>query len=119
MHGFDDQGAQFDAEGQLRQLVDRGRPQEAFEARTAKLVKQFDDYVAIDDLHVKGKLTLGENIADLGGLTVAYDALQKALADAGKSPTRRSTATPRTSASSSTGRRCGAATSRRKSSRCA
>ncbi len=50
-----------------------------FEGRTAKLVKQFDDYVALEDLHVKGKLTLGENIADLGGLNVAYDALQVAL----------------------------------------
>ena len=57
-----------------------------FEARTAKLVQQFDDYESIDGIHVKGELTLGENIADLGGLTVAYDALQKALADAGKDP---------------------------------
>src|SRR3546814_6237644 len=54
-----------------------------FEARTAKLVQQFDDYESIDGLHVKGELTLGENIADLGGLTVAHDALLKALADAG------------------------------------
>ena len=99
-------------QGQQRQLVDGGRPK-GFEARTGKLVKQFDDYVAIDGMHVKGQLTLGENIADLGGITVAYDALQKALADEPASRrTRRSTATPRTSASSSTGRRCGAATSR-------
>jgi putative endopeptidase len=85
LHGYDDQGAQFDAKGNFVnwwQAADK----KGFESRTAKLVKQFDDYVSIDGLHVKGQLTLGENIADLGGTTVAFDALQKALADAGKSP---------------------------------
>jgi putative endopeptidase len=85
LHGYDDQGSQFDAKGNFVnwwQAADK----KGFEARTAKLVKQFDDYTSIDGLHVKGKLTLGENIADLGGTTVAFDALQKALADAGKSP---------------------------------
>ncbi len=85
LHGYDDQGSQFDAKGNFAnwwQDADR----KGFEARTKKLVQQFDDYTSIDGLHVKGQLTLGENIADLGGLTVAYDALQKALADAGKSP---------------------------------
>ncbi|HEY0309833.1 MAG TPA: M13-type metalloendopeptidase [Luteimonas sp.] len=85
LHGYDDQGSQFDAEGNFAnwwQDADR----KGFEARTAKLVKQFDDYESIDGLHVKGELTLGENIADLGGLTVAYDAYRKALADAGTDP---------------------------------
>ncbi|MFC7302246.1 M13 family metallopeptidase [Cognatiluteimonas weifangensis] len=85
LHGYDDQGSQFDASGNFAnwwQDADR----KGFEARTKKLVQQFDDYVSIDGIHVKGQLTLGENIADLGGLTVAYDALQKALADAGMSP---------------------------------
>ncbi|MDB6163732.1 MAG: peptidase [Xanthomonadaceae bacterium] len=85
LHGYDDQGAQFDAKGNFVnwwQTADK----KGFESRTAKLVKQFDDYRSIDNLPVKGKLTLGENIADLGGTTVAFDALQKALADAGKSP---------------------------------
>ena len=78
-HGYDDQGAQFDAQGNLKNWwTDDDKKQ--FEARTDRLVKQFDDYVAIDALHVHGKQTLGENIADLGGLNVAYDALQKALA---------------------------------------
>ncbi len=84
LHGYDDQGAQFDAKGNFVnwwQAADK----KGFESRTAKLVKQFDDYASIDGLHVKGQLTLGENIADLGGLTVSYDALHKALADAGKS----------------------------------
>jgi len=82
LHGYDDQGSQFDAKGNFAnwwQEADR----KGFEARTDKLVQQFDDYESIDGIHVKGELTLGENIADLGGLTVAYDALQKALADAG------------------------------------
>ena len=85
LHGYDDQGSQFDAEGNFAnwwQDADR----KGFEARTAKLVQQFDDYESIDGLHVKGALTLGENIADLGGLTVAYDAYRKALADAGTDP---------------------------------
>jgi len=75
LHGFDDEGSQFDAQGNLRDWwtkQDRTR----FEARTAKLVKQFDAYVPIDDLHINGKLTLGENIADLGGLQVAWDAFK-------------------------------------------
>jgi putative endopeptidase len=85
LHGYDDQGAQFDAKGNFAdwwQAADK----KGFQARTGKLVKQFDDYVSIDGIHVKGQLTLGENIADLGGTTVAFDALQKALADAGKTP---------------------------------
>jgi putative endopeptidase len=78
-HGYDDQGAQFDAQGNFKNWwTDDDKKQ--FESRTDKLAKQFDEYVAIDDLHVHGKQTLGENIADLGGLNVAFDALQKALA---------------------------------------
>jgi putative endopeptidase len=79
LHGYDDQGAQFDAMGNNvnwwseKDLAD-------FQTRTGKLASQFDDYVGVDDIHVNGKLTLGENIADLGGLTVAYDALQRELA---------------------------------------
>ena len=84
LHGYDDQGSQFDATGNFNNWWTKA-DRDGFESRTAKLVKQFDDYVAIDGLHVKGQLTLGENIADLGGLNVAWDAYQKALADAGKS----------------------------------
>ena len=85
MHGYDDQGSQFDAKGNFAnwwQAADK----KGFEARTAKLVKQFDDYRSIESLPVKGQLTLGENIADLGGVTVSFDALQKALTDASKAP---------------------------------
>ncbi|MGA9334351.1 MAG: M13 family metallopeptidase [Rudaea sp.] len=79
-HGYDDEGSQFDAHGNLKNWWTPADKKQ-FEARTDKLVKQFDAYVAIDGMHVHGKQTLGENIADLGGLNVAYDALQKALAD--------------------------------------
>ncbi|MBB3826101.1 M13 family metallopeptidase [Xanthomonas arboricola] len=80
-HGFDDQGSQFDGAGNN---VNWWTPQDrkAFEARTDVLVKQFDAYVPLPNhptLHVNGKLTLGENIADLGGPNIAYDALQTAL----------------------------------------
>jgi putative endopeptidase len=80
-HGFDDEGSQFDGDGNNLNWwtkADRAK----FDARTARLVKQFDAYVPLPDhpdKHVNGQLTLGENIADLGGLNVAYDALQAAL----------------------------------------
>ena len=74
MHGFDDQGSKFDAKGNMTSWwTDDDRKQ--FEARTLKLVEQFDRYESAG-LNVNGKLTLGENIGDLGGLLVAYDAFQ-------------------------------------------
>ena len=81
-HGFDDSGSQFDGAGNNVNWwtqEDRDR----FDERTAKLVAQFDAYAPIPaqpDKHVNGKLTLGENIGDLGGLSFAYDALQAATA---------------------------------------
>lgn len=81
LHGYDDQGSQFDKDGNNINWWSE-QDLKNFQARTGKLVAQFDDYVAIDGLHVKGQLTLGENIADLGGLTVAYDAMK--LAEAGQ-----------------------------------
>ena len=78
MHGFDDQGSKFDAQGNMESWwTDEDR--ERFEARTRHLVDQYSAYVAVDDLHVNGELTLGENIGDLAGLTMAYHALQRAL----------------------------------------
>jgi len=77
-HGFDDKGSQFDAQGNNSNWWTED-DRKKFTDRADKLVAQFDNYVALEDLHVKGKLTLGENIADLGGLNVAYDALQMAL----------------------------------------
>ena len=78
-HGFDDQGRKSDAEGNLRDWW-TPEDQKAYDARAGLVQKQFDGFVAIDSLHVNGKLTLGENLADLGGLSISYGALQKALA---------------------------------------
>ena len=83
LHGYDDQGSQFDAQGNFNNWWTKA-DMDGFQSRTARLVKQFDEYVAIDGIHVNGKLTLGENIADLGGLNVSWDAYQKALKEAGK-----------------------------------
>ncbi len=78
-HGFDDEGSKFDAKGNLADwwtTLDKI----AFTARTQMVEREYDGFTPIDTLHINGKLTLGENIADLGGLTIAYDALQKAIA---------------------------------------
>ncbi len=77
-HHFDDQGAKYDAKGQL---TDWWTPKDVanFNALTGKLGAQYDAYEPLPGLHVKGQLTMGENIADLAGLTVAYDAYHKAL----------------------------------------
>ncbi|MDP9122261.1 MAG: M13 family metallopeptidase, partial [Acidobacteriota bacterium] len=78
-HGFDDQGRQFDASGNLREWWSPADIKR-FDERAALVARQFDDFVAIGDTHVNGKLTLGEDIADLGGLRIAYAAFHKALA---------------------------------------
>lgn len=74
-HGFDDQGSRFDKEGNLNEWW-TAEDRERFQALTSQLIKQFDAYFPFEDLSVNGTFTLGENIADLGGLSVAYDALQ-------------------------------------------
>ncbi|HAM37066.1 MAG TPA: peptidase M13 [Elusimicrobia bacterium] len=77
-HGFDDVGAQFDGDGMLRNWW-TPQDKDAFEARAAKLVDQYDAFEPLPGVHVNGKLTLGENIGDLGGLTVAFRAYQLSL----------------------------------------
>lgn len=84
-HGFDDQGALFDPEGNLKNWW-TPEDQKAFNQRTQCIVDEYDQFVAVDDVHVRGKLTLGENTADNGGLRIAYMALMKSLADSGKQP---------------------------------
>ena len=75
-HGFDDQGSKFDGKGnQVEWWTEADR--EAFEKRTDRLVQQFNGYAPLPskpDLHINGELTLGENLADLGGLNAAFDA---------------------------------------------
>lgn len=77
-HGFDDQGRQYDKEGNLRDWWTK-EDAENFKKQTQVLVDQFNAFIIADSLKVDGNLTLGENIADLGGITVSYVALQKAL----------------------------------------
>jgi len=82
-HGFDDQGSKMDHKGNLKSWwtpEDRKR----FEAKAKKVEKQFNAYEVADGLKVNGKLTLGENIADLGGLSIAFDAYQLALSRTGR-----------------------------------
>jgi putative endopeptidase len=77
-HGFDDQGSRFDADGNLNNWwtsEDRAR----FRAKSDKLIQQYDACLVVDDLHINGRLTLGENLADLGGVAIAYAAYQKSL----------------------------------------
>jgi putative endopeptidase len=74
-HGFDDSGSQYDKDGTLRNWW---TPEDLtnFKAKTGKLVNQFNAYNVLDTIHVNGKLTLGENIGDLGGLNAAYEAFK-------------------------------------------
>ena len=82
-HGFDDEGSKFDAKGNLKSWwTDEDRKR--FEAKAKKVEKQFNAYTVADGVKVNGKLTLGENIADLGGLSIAFDAYQLHLARTGR-----------------------------------
>jgi putative endopeptidase len=75
-HGFDDEGRQFDAKGNLKTWW---KPQDSvkFTQHAQMLVNQFNGYVVLDSLHINGKATLGENIADLGGIVLGVDAFKK------------------------------------------
>jgi putative endopeptidase len=75
-HGFDDQGRQYDGDGSLHNWwsnIDADK----FKVRANQVVEQFNGFTVLDTLHVNGKLTLGENLADLGGLNIAYEAFKK------------------------------------------
>jgi putative endopeptidase len=77
-HGFDDQGRLYNKDGNLEEWWE---PEDAekFSNLTQTLIDQYNAFVAINDMTLDGKLTLGENIADYGGLTIAYHALQKSF----------------------------------------
>jgi len=75
-HGFDDEGSQFDEKGNLRNWWTKAdRPR--FNQRVGQIVRQFNGYQVLDSLHVNGKATAGENIADLGGIVIALDAFKQ------------------------------------------
>ena len=74
-HGFDDNNRKYDADGNFKnwwQLSD----DENFKTQTAKLIQQFNQYLVVDTIHLNGKLTMNENLADLGGIILAYDAFK-------------------------------------------
>lgn len=75
-HGFDDQGRKYDAEGNLKDWWTQS-DNEKFNERAKLIIEQYDSYIPVDSMHIDGKLTTGENIADLGGLTVAFTAFKK------------------------------------------
>ncbi len=75
-HGFDDQGRQFDANGNLKDWWQK-EDGDKFKARADEVAKQYDALIVLDTIHINGRLTLGENLADLGGLNIAYEAFTK------------------------------------------
>jgi putative endopeptidase len=86
-HGYDDEGRKFDGNGNLN---DWWTPDDAkaFDARSQLVVDEYNSFEVLPGIHVNGKLTLGENLADLGGVHIAYDALERDLA---KHPAKRKT----------------------------
>ncbi len=75
-HGFDDEGRQYDAQGNLRNWW-TAEDAANFKSRAERMVDQFNGYVVLDSMHINGKASLGENIADLGGVLIGYDAFKK------------------------------------------
>jgi putative endopeptidase len=82
-HGFDDEGRHYDASGNLRDWWTPGDSVH-FTGQADLMAQQFDHYIQVDTFHVNGRLTLGENIADYGGILTGYDALERALGRAGR-----------------------------------
>ncbi len=84
-HAFDDQGAQFDKDGNVENWW-TDEDYQKFKAKTQLIIDRYDTYTVLDDLHLKGALTVGENTADNGGLSIAYDAFK--LTEQGQSSTK-------------------------------
>lgn len=84
-HGFDDQGRQYDAQGRLRDWWSKATAAK-YTVKADRLAQQFDAYEPIPGVHIKGKLTLGENLADLGGLETAYAAYRRYVSRHGEPP---------------------------------
>jgi len=85
-HGFDDQGSKFDGQGNLTNWWTDSDRQE-FDKRTSCLAGQYQEFIVVDDVHLNGRLTLGENTADNGGIRIALAALHKAMASKGTTDT--------------------------------
>jgi putative endopeptidase len=77
-HAFDDRGRKFDSGANLRDWWSAA-DKTAFEERSSRAIAEYDKYVAVDTLHVNGRQTLSENLADIGGLKLAYAALERSL----------------------------------------
>ena len=84
-HGFDDEGSKFDALGNLREWWTKDDRQK-FEERTQCVADQYAGYVVVDDIHINSKLTLGEDVADLGGEILAFNAWKDATRNKGLQP---------------------------------
>ncbi len=84
-HGFDDQGSQYDAQGNLKNWWTKA-DREKFDKRTKCVADQYSEYVTVDDVHLNGNLTLGENVADLGGEILAFMAWKDATRDKNLQP---------------------------------
>lgn len=83
LHGFDDEGRRFDAEGNLREWWTPADSLHYME-RARKVVEQYSGYIVSDTTHMSGQQTLGENLADIGGLQIAWEAYQRAIARKGR-----------------------------------
>ena len=90
-HGFDDEGSQYDKEGNLKNWWSHNDSIQ-FVARTKNIINQFNNYTMLDTIHINGSLTTGENSADLGGLNLAYDAFK--MTKEGKDTTKIDSFTP-------------------------
>ncbi len=90
-HGFDDQGSQYDKDGNLKTWWS-SQDSEKFKAKTKLVVDQYNKFTVLDSLHVNGALTTGENIADIGGISIAYDAFK--MTPQGKDTTKIDGLTP-------------------------
>ena len=84
-HGFDDQGRQYDAQGNLRDWW-TAEDAKRYTERAKVVEAQYSDYIAVDTIHVNGKLTLGENLADVVGVSIAYEAMERALQGKDRKP---------------------------------
>ena len=80
-HGFDDQGRQYDADGNLKDWWTK-TDADKFKTKADVIVKQYNQFTILDTMHINGELTLGENLADIGGISIAYDAFK--LTEQGK-----------------------------------